>query len=59
MRRLQEETIRVVKLPDVRERLEGLGITPVGAASDEFSRIVASDLARYTAVAKAANVKAD
>jgi tripartite-type tricarboxylate transporter receptor subunit TctC len=59
VKRLQEEVRRVVQLPDVRSRLESLGITPVGAGTEEFTRIVASDLERFTGIAKAANIKAE
>lgn len=59
VRRLQEEVARVVKLPDIRERLAAMGVEASGNTSEEFGRILASDIAKWTAVAKAANIKAD
>ena len=59
VRRLQEEVARVVKLPEIRERLAAMGVEASGNTSEEFGRIVASDIAKWTAVAKAANIKAD
>ena len=59
VKRLQEEVARVVRLPDIRERLSDLGVEPVGGSSEELGRRVASDLERWTAVAKAANIKSD
>lgn len=59
VRKLQDEVARVVRLPDIRERLDNLGVDPSGNTSEEFGRIVASDLAKWTAVAKAGNIKAD
>lgn len=59
VRKLQNEVARVVRLPEIRERLAGMGVQPSGNTSEEFARIVASDIARWTAVAKAANIKAD
>lgn len=59
VRRLQEEVARVVNIPDVRARLESLGITPAGTSSEEFARTVAADLERYSAIAKAANISVD
>lgn len=53
---LQDDVIRIVKLPDVRERLKTLELDPVGSTSEEFARLVAADIARWTAVAKAANI---
>ena len=59
VKRLQEEIARVVRLPEIRERLGGMGVDPVGNTSEEFGRIIAADIAKWTAVAKAANIKAD
>ena len=59
VKRLQEEVARVVRLPEIRERLNGMGVDPVGNTSEEFGRIIAADIAKWTAVAKAANIKAD
>jgi len=57
--RLQAEVARVVNLPEIRERLNGLGVDPVGGTSEELRRRVAADIERWTAVAKAANIKND
>lgn len=59
IRRLQDEVARVLKLPDVRERIVGLGIDPVASTPEEFSRVIAADIAKWTAVVRAANIKAD
>jgi tripartite-type tricarboxylate transporter receptor subunit TctC len=59
VKRLQDEVARVVRLPEIRERLNGLGVDPVGNTSEEFGRIIAADIAKWTAVAKAANIKSD
>src|SRR5471032_1254516 len=59
VRKLQDEVARVVRLSDIRERLAGMAIDPVGNTSEEFARIIAADIAKWTAVAKAANIKAD
>ena len=49
--------MRIARMPDVIERLKPLGIGSVGNSSEEFSKILAADIARWTAVAKAANIK--
>jgi tripartite-type tricarboxylate transporter receptor subunit TctC len=59
VKRLQEEVARVVKLPEIRERLAGMSLDPVGGSSEELGRTVARDIERWTAVAKAANIKND
>jgi tripartite-type tricarboxylate transporter receptor subunit TctC len=57
--RLQKEVARVVQLPEIRERFAAMGLAPVGSSSEELARVVARDLERYIAVAKAANIKND
>jgi tripartite-type tricarboxylate transporter receptor subunit TctC len=59
VRRLSEEIARVVALPDVRERFDGLGTDPSGIPGEPFAKVVAADIARWTAVARAANIKAE
>jgi len=59
VKRLQEEVARVVRLPDIRERLNDLGVEPVGGTSEELGRRVASDIERWSAVAKAGNIRSD
>lgn len=56
---LQNEVAQAVKLPEIRERFDTMSINAVGSTSEEFGRFVASEIARWTAVAKAANITAD
>jgi tripartite-type tricarboxylate transporter receptor subunit TctC len=57
VKKLESELMRIAKLPDVIERLKPLGIDPVGNSSEQFAGVMTSDIARWTAVAKAANIK--
>jgi tripartite-type tricarboxylate transporter receptor subunit TctC len=57
--RLQEEVARVVKLPEIKERFAAMGIEPVGGTSQELAMLVARDIAKYRAVARAANIHND
>jgi tripartite-type tricarboxylate transporter receptor subunit TctC len=57
VKKLESELIRIARLPDVIARLKPLGIEPVGNSSEEFARILASDIARWTEVAHAGNIK--
>ena len=56
VKKLEQEIMRVVKLPDIGERLRALELDPVGSTSEEFARTIATDVARWTKVAKAANI---
>jgi tripartite-type tricarboxylate transporter receptor subunit TctC len=57
VRKLEAEFIRIARLPDVVEKLKALNIESVGNSSEEFSKIIASDLERWAAVARAGNIK--
>jgi tripartite-type tricarboxylate transporter receptor subunit TctC len=57
--RLQREVARVVQTAEVKERFAGMGLDPVGGSSEDLGRRVASDIEKWTAVAKAANIKND
>jgi tripartite-type tricarboxylate transporter receptor subunit TctC len=57
VKKLEGEFVRIARQPDVIARLKPLGIESIGNSSDEFAKIQASDIARWTAVAKAANIK--
>jgi tripartite-type tricarboxylate transporter receptor subunit TctC len=57
VRKLEDELMEIAKLPDVIARLKPLGIEAVGSSTDEFAKILAADIARWGAVAKASNIK--
>src|SRR4051794_27238670 len=57
VRKLEAELMRIAKLPEVIGRLKPLGIDTVGNSSEEFAKILAADIARWGAVAKASNIK--
>ena len=56
---LQQQIAASLRLPDIRERLAALGIDPVGNTPAELGAIVRADIAKWTAVAKSANIKAE
>src|SRR5687767_5246155 len=48
---------RALKVSEARERLNGLGLTPVGGTSAEFAVLYKSEVARWRKVSKEAGVK--
>ena len=48
---------RVLKQPQVRERLSGLGLEPVGGTAAAFSVYFENEIARWAKVSKEAGVK--
>ena len=59
VKRLEKEMIEIIKLPEVSDRLRALQVDPSGNTSEEFKRLIAAELTRWAAVAKAANIKLD
>jgi tripartite-type tricarboxylate transporter receptor subunit TctC len=60
VRKIFTETARIVRLPDVRERLDGMGTEETTNASpEEFAALVKSDIAKYAKVVKAAGLRID
>jgi tripartite-type tricarboxylate transporter receptor subunit TctC len=59
VQKLSSEIAAIVKLPDVRERLLGANLDPVGNTSEEFARTIKADFAVWSAVAKAAKIRID
>lgn len=57
IRKLEKQFIEIAKLPDVVARLKTLGIDATGTSSEEFARIIATDLARWAEVARVSGVK--
>jgi tripartite-type tricarboxylate transporter receptor subunit TctC len=57
VKKLEAEFIRIARIPNVVSRLKLLNIESVGNSSEEFSRIIASDSERWTAVARAGNIQ--
>jgi tripartite-type tricarboxylate transporter receptor subunit TctC len=55
--RLNAEIVRILELPEVRERLTALGFEKVGGSSEETSRRIKSDVAKWIRVARLAGIK--
>jgi tripartite-type tricarboxylate transporter receptor subunit TctC len=50
---------RILREPDIRERIAFLGGEPVGNKPEEFAVIVKGDVAKWRKVVKDANVHVD
>jgi tripartite-type tricarboxylate transporter receptor subunit TctC len=57
--RLHAETMRILTLPDVRERLKALGGEPGTLSAQEFGAMNKADFDRFGKLVKDANIKAD
>jgi len=55
--KLSQEVTRIVDLPDVKERLRGLGADPAPTAPEEFDRYIQSEVAKFQKIVKDAGIK--
>jgi tripartite-type tricarboxylate transporter receptor subunit TctC len=57
--RLNAEIVRILKEPDVNERLNTLAFTPVGGTRAEFGAFIKSEIAKWGKAVKDSGAKAD
>jgi tripartite-type tricarboxylate transporter receptor subunit TctC len=57
--RLASESMQVLKMPDVVERLSSQGAEPVGSTPEEFGAFVRSEIDKWANLVKVAKMKAD
>ncbi len=55
--KLNREIVRILKLPDVRERLVAQGAEPVGDSPEEFATFIKAEAAKWGKVIKTRNLK--
>jgi tripartite-type tricarboxylate transporter receptor subunit TctC len=55
--KLHRETVRVLALPDVRKKLNDLGLDVVGGTPAEFSEVMAREIPQWAKVIKAAGIR--
>jgi tripartite-type tricarboxylate transporter receptor subunit TctC len=57
--KVHEEIVRALQLPDVRSRLAAMDLVPGGSTPERLAAQLRADITRYTAVMRAANMKAE
>jgi len=55
--RLQTEMVKIVKQPDVSQRLLTIGFEPVGSTAAEFDKYIKDEMSKYDQIIKAANIR--
>ena len=55
--KLQAEVAAVLAMPEVRDRLRGLGIDPVGSGTEDFRRFLAEERERFAKMFKLTGLK--
>jgi tripartite-type tricarboxylate transporter receptor subunit TctC len=57
--RLQAETVKVLRQPDVKDKIAFAGADTVGNTADQFGAFIRSETAKYARIVKDANIKLD
>ena len=57
--KLNRDLLATLKLPGMAESLAAQGLEPAGSTPDEFSKLIRSELEKYTRVVKAAGIRVD
>ena len=55
--KVSAESVRILKLPDVKERLLAQGAEPIGSAPEQLAAILAADIAKYAKVIRESGYK--
>ncbi|MDN8618342.1 Bug family tripartite tricarboxylate transporter substrate binding protein [Variovorax ginsengisoli] len=58
-KKFADESNRILHLPDVVEKIEGLGMAPGGIPTDKFARMVRDDAAVYAKIIKDTKIRLD
>ena len=56
---LNAEVVRILRLPETAQRLAPLGTEAAPGTPDEFDRLIAEEVAGFTRLARAANIKVE
>lgn len=57
--RLAKEIQGALKDPGTRQKLEGLGLDPIGSSPDEFSKFLQTEMSRWAALVKTNKISVD
>ena len=57
--RLNHEVNAAIRDPDLIAKLPNQGMSPAGGTADEFHSLIATEIDKWTAVARAANITAE
>jgi tripartite-type tricarboxylate transporter receptor subunit TctC len=59
IKRLNDEVVKILRMPDIVERLESLGVEPVGNSPEAFAAFQKTEISRWAKVVKDGGVKID
>jgi tripartite-type tricarboxylate transporter receptor subunit TctC len=56
---IQADTAKALRQPEVKSKLEAMGMEVVGSTPEQFDALVRAELAKWTKVVKDNHIKAD
>jgi tripartite-type tricarboxylate transporter receptor subunit TctC len=59
VKRLNQEIVKALQIPDMMEKLSGLGLEAVGGTPQQYTAHLKEELAKYGRIVKAAGIKLD
>jgi tripartite-type tricarboxylate transporter receptor subunit TctC len=59
VKRLNAEMVKIINMPDVKEKLVGLGAEPVANTSEEFGALVKAEIVKWADVVKKSGARVD
>ena len=57
--RLHAEVVKILRSPEIKERLLGMGAEPVGSTQEQFGAFIKSETAKWGKVIRDGNIKAE
>jgi tripartite-type tricarboxylate transporter receptor subunit TctC len=57
VKKVQDDVIRVMHLPEIEEKFKSLGLVVAGTSSEAFAQLIDADLVRWKTVAEAAHIR--
>ncbi len=57
--KLNREIVRILNLPDTKERLSGIGMEVVASTPEQFAQTIKDDAVKFGRIIKAAGIKLD
>jgi tripartite-type tricarboxylate transporter receptor subunit TctC len=57
--RLYREILRIIALPEVKEKLAAIGFEPIGTTPEEFAARIKVDVPKWARIVREANIKVD
>ncbi len=56
---LSRQLVRIVALPDMRDKLAALGFSPVGSTPEEYGALIKDDIDKWSKVVRDAGIKVE